>query len=265
MTPPAVAASEAFHYTPPAAAHGARRVIIKPNLGYPVAAPVTVGLPVLREVVLGVRRVAPQAEIILLEGVCTKTPFAEVMARLGVNQMLAELADANVRLVDADTLPAKPYRNTAAHPQRFTEMHAPALLDEADCRLSVAAFKRTTLKARPLLSASIKNLYGLFPRAVYHARSPHARGQLHLPDVQRVLVDVYFTLGVRFDGAVVDLTQKFLSRDWQPDEGVAVPVGSVVAGADLLTVDLRAAELANEPLSDYFQAIAGQRQTWPGD
>ncbi|OYT73841.1 MAG: hypothetical protein CFK52_00325 [Chloracidobacterium sp. CP2_5A] len=255
-----VADSVAFQYAPPKAAHGARRIIVKPNLGYPVPAPVTVGLPVLRAVLTGLRRVAPRAEIILLEGVCTKVSFSEVMARLGINQLLAELDDPEIRLLDADALPGRPYPNQSPKPERFAEMYAPALLDEADCRLSVAAFKRTTLRERPLLSAAIKNLYGLFPRAIYRARSPHARGQLHVPDVQRILVDVYFTLGARFDGAVVDVTRKFVSRDWQPDVGAAVPVGKVVAGEDLLAVDMQAAELAEEPLSEYFQTIAERRQ-----
>ncbi len=254
-----VADSAGFQYAPPKAARGARRIIVKPNLGYPTPAPATVGLAALREVLVGLRRVAPRAEIILLEGVCVKVSFAEVMARLGVTQLLAELDDPAIRLLDADTLPSKPYPNRSPAPERFAEMRAPALLEEADCRLSVAAFKRTTLKERPLLSASIKNLYGLFPRAVYRARSPHARGQLHVPDVQRILVDAYFTLGLLFEGAVVDVTRKFVSRDWQPDVGAAVPVGKIVAGDDLLAVDLRAAELAGEPLSDYFQTIAARR------
>lgn len=254
-----IADSAAFRYAPPKAAHGARRIIVKPNLGYPTPAPATVGLPVLREVLTGLRRVAPQADIVVLEGVCTKVGFAEVMARLGVTQMLAALNDPKIRLLDADALPGKPYPNRSPQPERFAEMHAPALLDEADCRVSVAAFKRTTLKERPLVSAAIKNLYGLFPRAVYRARSPHARGRLHVPDVQQVLVDVYFTLGVRFDGAVVDVTHKFVGRDWRPDVGTAVPVGKVVAGDDLLAVDRQAADIAGEPLSDYLQTIAERR------
>ncbi|MCS7078704.1 MAG: DUF362 domain-containing protein [Chloracidobacterium sp.] len=256
-----VADSPTFQYAPPQAAYGARCIIVKPNLGYPTPAPVTVSLPVLRAVLMGLRCAAPRAEIILLEGVCTKVGFAEVMTQLGVSRLLTELNDPDVRLLDADTLPSKPYPNQSPTPERFSEMHAPALLDDADCRLSVAAFKRTTLRERPLLSAAIKNLYGLFPRAIYRARSPYARGQLHVPDVQRVLVDVYFTLGMRFDGAVVDVTHKFVSRDWRPDVGTAVPVGKVVTGDDLLAVDMKAAELAGEPPSDYLQTIAARRRT----
>ena len=40
-----------FAYLPPAAAHGARRILIKPNLGYPFPSPVTVSLPVLDRVI----------------------------------------------------------------------------------------------------------------------------------------------------------------------------------------------------------------------
>jgi hypothetical protein len=247
--------SATFRYNPPRAAHAARRVIIKPNLGYPVGPPVTVSLPVLREVIAGVRRVAPDAEIIVLEGVCTKTTFAAVMDKLGVTTMLADLADPKVILLDADREDAKTFPNTSREVQRFTEMDAPELLDEVDCRISVGCLKRTALKGRPLISSSIKNLYGLFPRERYRGRSPHARGQLHVPDVQRVIADVYFTLGVKFDGAVVDADQKFISRDWQPDLGHAEPVGKVIFGDDLVATDRRACEIADEPISDYLALI----------
>lgn len=250
-----VAASETFRYDPPRAAHGARRVVVKPNLGYPVGPPVTVSLAVLREVVAGVRRVAPDAEIIVLEGVCTKTSFAAVMEKLGVAALIAGFDDPNIMLRDADQEPCRAYPNTAREPQRFTEMFAPDLLAEADCRISIGCLKRTELKNRPLISASIKNLYGLFPRERYRARSPHARGQLHVPDVQKVIADAYFTLGVAFDGAVVDATHKFISRDWQPDVGHAVPVGRVIFGDDLVAVDRRACEVADEPVSDYLALI----------
>jgi hypothetical protein len=256
-----VADSPTFHYVPPLAAHGAQRVIVKPNLGYPVPAPVTVGLPVLREVLLGIRRVAPQAEIVILEGVCTKVTFAEVMARLGVNRLLAELADPGLRLLDADTLPHRAYSTIppasrsgllGCRPRRFWKKPTAGYpwpvsngRHSRDARSSAPPSKISTVSFRaPSITPAV----------------PHARGQLHVPDVQRVLVDVYFTLGVRFEGAVVDLTHKFISRDWQPDEGTAVAVGRVVAGTDLLDVDLRAVELAGEPCSDYFQIIARQRQ-----
>lgn len=245
----------AFRYEPPEAARAARRILLKPNWGYPRPHPVTVGLPVLQAVIHGIRRINPAAEILLVEGVCDKMPAAEIARKLG----FAELEALGVTFLDADALPCVPYPNTSSRPQRFTELYAPQILREVDCRISVSCLKKTTLKENVLISGPIKNLYGLLPRARYHARSPHSRGQLHRPDVQKIIADVHYTLGVLFDGAVVDATQKFVSRDWEPDKGTAVDCGKILFGDDLLTVDRAACELANEGMPAYLNYIEAMR------
>ncbi len=245
-----------FQYIPPLSAHGAQRILVKPNLGYPVGPPVTVSMGVLGQVLQGLRRVNATAEILIVEGVCSPVPLAAIAQKHGLTAYL----DAGMRLLDADALPLCPYRNQSPHPVRFQEMTAPTLLSEVDCRISVSALKRTTLKGAPLLSASLKNLYGLFPRAVYKARSPNSRGQLHRPSVPQILQDVYFCIGYLFDGAVVDGDRKFVSRDWKPDWGDAIPLGQVIWGEDLLAVDRQAAILSDEPVPDYLEAIAQIRQ-----
>lgn len=45
------APSDRFEYIPPIAAHRAHRILVKPNLGYPVGPPATVSMAVLGEVV----------------------------------------------------------------------------------------------------------------------------------------------------------------------------------------------------------------------
>ncbi|UFP95268.1 DUF362 domain-containing protein [Gloeobacter morelensis] len=243
--------AEKFVYVPPAAAHDARQILIKPNLGYPAGPPVTVGLSVLGEVIAGIRRVNGSAEILIVEGVCHRLE-AEVIARkLGLGALLSE----GVRFLDADSLPCKPYPNRATVPQRFAELWAPQLLEEVDCRISVGALKRTILKEAVLMSCALKNLYGLFPRERYRARSPYARGQLHRPDVHRVICDVYTTIGILFDGAVVDGSQKFISKDWQPDVGTPAPCGKVIWGDDLLAVDREACRVAGEGMPAYLELI----------
>ncbi|MEM6436973.1 MAG: DUF362 domain-containing protein [Cyanobacteria bacterium P01_D01_bin.115] len=251
-----VAETAAFIYTPPAAAHNARKILVKPNLGYPVGPPATVSLAVLQQVLTGLRQASPQAEILIVEGVCSKVSFADIMGKLGVYLLL----DNGMRLLDADTLELAAYPNRSPQPVRFTTMWAPAILQTVDCCISVGAFKRTTLKGRSLISASLKNLYGLFPRSRYKARSTSSRGQLHRPSVPEVLHDVYFTLGHRFEGAVVDCDQKFISHDWRPDRGDAVTLGQVIWGDDLLAVDQRACEVGQEAIAPYVPAIQAQRQ-----
>jgi uncharacterized protein (DUF362 family) len=230
----------------------ARTVLIKPNVGYPAQAPVIVRMALLRTLVEQVLAIDADKRVIITEGVCTKIAAEQVFNATG----LAALAGPRVDVLDAERLPMRDYVNPMPRPNRFAELRAPALIDEVDARISIAPFKRTVLNGAPLISATIKNLYGLLPRETYRARSPHARGKLHLPNVHRVIVDVYHTLGARFDFGVVDLCDKYVCDDWQPDRGRAIAVGHVVAGSRLIDVDLRACEVAAEPRCAYLDALA---------
>jgi hypothetical protein len=246
----------AFRYVPPASARSARRIVVKPNLGYPVGPPVTVSDTVLFGVLAALRDVAPSAELVVLEGVCSKASLAQVAELRG----LLRKFDAQTVLLDADAQPLADYPHTGPAAARFRTLQAPALLREADCRITVGACKRTMLNGRPLFSGSLKNLFGLFPRATYHARSPHSRGQLHRPSVPRVLEDVWWTVGHLFDGAVVDGGQFYAHHDWHPDRARAgTPCGRVWTGTDPVSVDSAAATAVGEGEPDYCTAIRHQR------
>ncbi len=250
-----VADTQDFVYTPPLSAFTAKRILVKPNLGYPAPAPVTVSMKVLAKVLQGLRAANQNAEILIVEGVCSALSFAEICDRHGLKKNL----DTGMQVLDADALPCQEYPNLHPNPVRFKSMLAPVLLTEVDCRISVGAFKRTILKDEPLISASLKNLYGLFPRAHYKARSPNSRGQLHRPSVPLVLQDVFFCIGYLFDGAVVDGDRKLESPDWKPDKGKSVELGKVFWGDDLISVDRKACELGGEEIPNYLEAIATQR------
>lgn len=250
--------SESFVYTPPEQAYGAVRILVKPNLGYAVKPPATVSLPVLASVLRGLRRASAGARILIVEGVTSDKSAHEVFAYHKVETIL----DDNMRLAGMDELTMRDYLNKSGNPIRFDKMTAPAYLAQFDCVISVGAFKKTMLHDKPLISASLKNLYGFFPPEKYHARNPNARGQLHIPSVPEVLQDIYFTIGNYIHGAVVDLTTKYVSPDERPDRsrGVSVPVGQVVWGDDMLAVDETACRLANEPVPDYIHAIRRVRE-----
>ncbi|MEL6160910.1 MAG: DUF362 domain-containing protein [Cyanobacteria bacterium J06623_5] len=240
-----------FAYTPPPAAKNAQRILIKPNLGYPVGPPVTVSMPVLEKVLRGLRQASPTAEILIVEGVCSKKSLSEIAQKNNLTPLLSE----GIQLLNADELPWAEYPNTAPAPVRFETMWAPRLLQEVDCRISVSAFKKTTLKGRDLISATLKNLYGLFPREKYRARSAHSRGQLHRPSVPLVLQDVYFSIGHLFDGGVVDCDRKFISHDYRPDKGDSFDISRVIWGEDLLAVDRLACEVGQEAEAAYLAPI----------
>lgn len=247
-----------FVYEPPTVARGAKRILVKPNLGYPEPHPVTVSPLVLGQVLRGLRRVAPEAEIVIVEGVCSAVSLSEIVQIHGIVDWL----DDGMIILDADTLPLVEYLNRSSTPVRFKTMVAPEILQKVDCRISVGTLKRTHLKGEPLISASLKNLYGLFPRAKYKARSPNSRGQLHRPSVPAVLQDVYGCIGHWFDGAIVDATQKYFSPDWKPNKGVSINCDRVIWGDDLLAVDRRACQVCEEPIPNYLDAIKQLRSRW---
>lgn len=252
------ASSESFVYTPPDAAFGATLILVKPNLAYPVKAPATVSIPVLAAVLRGLRRASPVGRIVIAEGVTSDKGPLEIFEKLGV----FELIDEEMRIGNIDELMMDDYRNLSPEPVKYTTMRAPTYIRGYDCVITVGAFKKTILHGKPFISASTKNLFGALPRDEYHGRSIHARGQLHEPSVNEVLKDVYFSIGHFFHGAVVDLTEKYVSPDERPDRvrGVAEPVGKVVWGDDMLAVDEIACNLANEELPDYINEIRRLRK-----
>lgn len=214
-------------------------------------------MPVLSKVLNGLRQASPQAEILVVEGVCSKLSLREIASKNG----LYDILDAGMVVLDADTLPCIAYPNRSPQPVRYSEMWAPQILQDVDCRISVSAFKVTSLKERPLVSATLKNLYGLFPREKYKARSAHSRGQLHRPSVPQILQDVFFCIGHLFDGGVADCSQKFISQDWRPDVGTGIDIGHVVWGDDVVAVDHQACQLAQEPAASYLAPIEQLRRS----
>lgn len=254
--------TEDFRYQPPAAALTAQQILIKPNLGYPVGPPVTISMAVLRQVITALRAANAQAQITIIEGVCSKVSLDEIAQINGLHDLFDELQDPRLNLLNADDLPLKEYPNLSPAPVRFKTMWAPAILEEADCRISIGALKQTVLKGEPLISASLKNLYGLFPRAKYKARSPNSRGQLHRPSVPLVLQDVYGCIGHLFNGAVVDGDRQFLSKDWKPDQGKTIDLGQVFQGEDLLAVDREACRCGDFPTPNYLAPLEQLRQQW---
>ncbi len=252
-----VTTTSSFCYTPPDLAQTATRILLKPNLGYPVAAPVTVSLNILDRTLQSLREINPTAEILIVEGVCSAVNLRDIVAKHGVSSIL----DEGMQILDADDLEMVEYENRSPAPARFKSMWAPKLLQEVDCRISLGTFKRTILKDEVLISASLKNLYGLFPRSKYKARSANSRGQLHRPSVPLVLQDVYFTIGHLFDGAVIDADQRLISRDWKPDKGETVKSDRVFWGDDLIDCDRLACETLGEEIPNYVTAIDRLRQT----
>ncbi|MCY7274188.1 MAG: DUF362 domain-containing protein, partial [Phormidesmis sp. CAN_BIN44] len=82
------ALAQSLIYQPPMSAHNAKRILVKPNLGYPVAAPVTVSMKVLGQVLTALRQASPSAEILIVEGVCSPVSLVDIAGRNGLYPLL---------------------------------------------------------------------------------------------------------------------------------------------------------------------------------
>jgi len=82
--------AKSFVYQPPAIAYNAKRILVKPNLGYPVGPPVTVSMGVLGSVLSALRLASPQAEILIVEGVCSPVNLTDIAGKNGLYPLLGE-------------------------------------------------------------------------------------------------------------------------------------------------------------------------------
>lgn len=249
-----IADVESFVYTPPDSAYGAGRVLVKPNLAYPAAPPATVSMTVLGAVLRGLRRATP-GRIIIVEGVVGSQPALEVFEQLGAVGLL----DREMRIAGMEELLTKPFANTLDAPQQYAQMVAPQYLEEYDCVISVGNFQRTRTGGQPHIAASLHNLIGFFPPVKYPWRKDPSQDGL---DWNAILQDVYFTIGQYIAGAVVDLSAVYSSPDSRFDRQDAVkePLGKVLWGDDLLSVDETACRLVGQEPPAYLSQIHALRK-----
>ncbi|GAB4527413.1 MAG: DUF362 domain-containing protein [Anaerolineae bacterium] len=222
---------ESFVYTPPAAAFGATRILVKPQLGLPDAPPATVSTPVLHAVLRGLRRANPPARIVVADSAASATSIREIFEQ----RQIADLLDDNMRMGDLEELTMTTYLNTLPKSVSYATMTAPAYLSEYDCVISLAALHESDTGQ---VNASLHNLLSVFPRSAYPGDIPQTRRlSAEAAANPAILQDVYFTVGHFFAGAIVALPDK------------------VIWGDDLLAVDEAACKLAGVPRPDYIDAI----------
>jgi uncharacterized protein (DUF362 family) len=236
---------------------GLRRVVIKPNMGYLRSHPGTVRPELLARLMTLIGEGAPQCTIHVIEGV---TFAGSALDGFAYHGLLDRDWPVPVVFGDTDLLPRCEYLNPRPLRPRFGRFTAPELLGQADLALSVAPLKRTILNGTPLLSGTVKNLYGLLPRDMYRARSPHSRGMLHRPSVHMVIPEVFRTLGRYFHGGIVDLHEFYDSPDWHPDRGRGRSVGKVIVGTNLVETDLKACEVAGVEPNGYLVDLKAENQ-----
>lgn len=240
-----------FHW--PEKISNARRILIKPNAGYPLGHPVTVRVALLSQVLESLRVVNPTAEILILEGSTSQGNQTSNFQTLGYEALGVMLLDA-----EEQEMKAYPVKSFGQAPN-FSEIWAPSLLTEVDFAISVSAYKLFPNNAGAGLwnaSLTVKNFFGLLPRSRYTSGNPKSRGQLHKQGLQQSIVDVYAALGTYFHYGVVDAEQGFTSTGNSPTKGTSGYLGKVFSGPSLIDLDRAALEFFSHGCPQYLDILA---------
>ncbi len=161
-----------FAYTPPPATYDAVRVLIKADLQ-------RVSETLMLKVLRGIRRADPGTRVLVIVNDEGETAAKDIFDTSGIERLL----DGNMQGIAATALDPNFYPNRLEKPDLYRTVIAPALLDEVDCRISVSAVNPGDLPA-------LRTIRGLIPPVPHHDTG---------------LKDLYFSLGWRFDGAVIEV------------------------------------------------------------
>ncbi|HLB12391.1 MAG TPA: DUF362 domain-containing protein [Dehalococcoidia bacterium] len=207
--------ADSFVFVPPPQLASARRVLIKPNAGYPLPHPVTTSRETLAAVVSGIRRVS-DADIILLEESRCAEPVHKIYRGLGYDF-------PRVSLLDVRSQHYVEVENPLTKPLALPTIWVPNVILACDYLISVASYKVFPDGG----SFTLKNLVGLLPSGKYGGRDTSHKDMLHQLGIHNVITDIYFT--IPFDCGIVDARKKFIGTD-EPTEGIVEEYGKVFVG-----------------------------------
>lgn len=207
--------ADSFIFVPPPQLASARRILIKPNAGYPVSHPVTTSRETLAAVIRGIRRVS-DADIILLEESRSSEPIHRIYRLLGYDF-------PRVGLLDVGSCHYVEVENPLPKSLALPTIWVPNVVLACDYLISVSAFKIFPEGG----SFTLKNLVGLLPSSKYGGRGAPRKDMLHQLGIHNVIADIYFT--IPFDCGIVDARRKFTGTD-DPTQGIVEDYGKVFVG-----------------------------------
>lgn len=220
--------ADSFVFVPPPQLASARRVLIKPNAGYPVPHPVTTSRETLTAVMAGIRRVS-DADIILLDESRSAEPMHRIYRILGYDF-------PRVSLLDVRSQHYVEVENPLVKPLALPTIWVPNVVLACDYLISVASFKVFPDGG----SFTLKNMVGILPSSKYGGRGSSRKDLLHQLGINNVVADIYFT--IPFDCGIVDARKKFIGTD-DSTQGIVEDFGKVFVG-EPYEVDLEASAAA---------------------
>jgi len=216
-----------FIFKPPPPISRARRILIKPSAGFPVAYPVTTSRDILAVIIKGIRQVS-DADILILEGTSGGESIYPIYESLGYNFPRVLMLDVKDCIwVEVD--------NPLPKPLAVPTFWVPNVILSSDYLITVAPLK----VVNGIGSLSIMNLLTTLPSSKYNGETPAGWGTLYELGIDKVVTDLYFTLP--FDLGIIEARQKFVSQD-DSAQGEVEEYGKIFMG-EPYDVDYEASEM----------------------
>lgn len=217
--------ADKFVFEPPTAVSVARRVLIKPDVGYPFPYPVTTSREIIVKIIEGIRRVS-DADIVILDGTHSGDAVAPIYQTL-------EYDFPRVLMLDVKDCIWVEVDNPLPKPLAVPAFWIPNVILSSDYLISVTPLK--VVKGKGQLS--IPNLMSLLPSKKY-AEAEGGWEALYALGIEKVIADLYFTLP--FDVGIIEARQ-VLTYDDDPIKGSVEDIGKVFIG-DPFQVDTEVSE-----------------------
>ena len=217
--------ADKFVFEPPTAVSVARRVLIKPDVGYPFPYPVTTSREIIVKIIDGIRRVS-DADIVILDGTHSGDAVAPIYQTL-------EYDFPRVLMLDVKDCIWVEVDNPLPKPLAVPAFWIPNVILSSDYLISVIPLK--VVKGKGQLS--IPNLMSLLPSKKY-AEAEGGWEALYALGIEKVIADLYFTLP--FDVGIIEARQ-VLTYDDDPIKGSVEDIGKVFIG-DPFQVDTEVSE-----------------------
>ncbi len=223
-----------------------KKVLLKPNMGYPKPAPFTTSIEVLRNTVEVLSELNTQ-QIMIGEG---STSHSNALENYEATGLIEELKDFNVEYIDLNKLESI----EVELPGKVSHF-LPKILNQVDIRISLPVIKfYEDDEGKFFLSNAIKNFFGLPPKGKYQLNSESAkRDSLH-DDLHKSVIEIYQSVEkyAPFNLYICDGTKVLVG---EAAKGQPKQWGKIIISDNALEADLKVLELHNKPLPKYLQLL----------
>ncbi|MBK5112375.1 MAG: DUF362 domain-containing protein [Candidatus Heimdallarchaeota archaeon] len=224
-----------------------KKILLKPNMGYPKPAPFTTSTEIIRAVVELLSELNSQ-QIIIGEG---STSHSNALENFEATGLIEELKDFKVQFIDLNKQESDSVElsNNVTH-------YLPKLLKQVDIRISMPVIKfYDDDEGEFFLSNAIKNFFGLPPKEKYQKDSEsEKRDSLH-NDLHKSVVEIFHAVEnyAPFDLYICDGTKVL---EGEATIGQAKHWGKIVISDNALEADLKVLEILKKPLPKYLRLLA---------